>query len=175
MANGNANGNGSGVVVARPLTADLTLARTRGELTGLRAELAQKDQEIEFLLDQVRDRVGPAVSTALTFSTAALAGFMDGFLGEDNKFGPVPITGMVAFTAAIASVAIEDPDAAEATAALARGMGAPFIYEWVKKATEQHFQEQENVKRQKKPLPQKEENKKQEPAKEPEPVPGQKP
>jgi hypothetical protein len=90
-----------------------------------------------------RDRVGPALSTGLTFGSAALAGFIDGFLGEKNLVGPVPINSVLALACAVSSVVIEDPNAAEATATIARGMGSPTIYELTRNAAAKHFRPSE--------------------------------
>jgi hypothetical protein len=121
----------------------LALARTNTQLRDARAESKAKDNEIEALLEHMhahtRDRVGPALSTGLTFGGAALAGFIDGFLGEKNLVGPIPINSVLALACAVSSVVIEDPNAAEATAAIARGMGSPTVYELTRNATAKHF------------------------------------
>jgi hypothetical protein len=121
----------------------LALARTNNQLREVRADLKAKEDEIEALVEHVqthtRDRVGPAVSTGLTFLGAATAGFIDGFLGEKNLVGPIPINSVLAAGAAIFSITIDDPNAAEATAAIARGMGSPTVYELTKNAAAKHF------------------------------------
>lgn len=121
----------------------LALARTNTQLREARADSKAKENEIEALLEHMqahtRDRVGPALSTCLTFSGAALAGFIDGFLGEKNLVGPVPINSVLALACAVSSVVIEDPNAAEATAAIARGMGSPTVYALTKNAAAKHF------------------------------------
>jgi len=93
-------------------------------------------QELELLRDDVRSLIKNiptvmtrAASTGVTFAAAALAGAVDGGLGENNKLGPGRINVWVAGGAALASIAMDgNPDAEEAAAAIARGFGSAMVY-----------------------------------------------
>ena len=118
---------------------DLALARQKGQVAELRAELDARDEEIGTLLQHVRDRVVPAMSTAISYAAAGAAGALDGYLGEENKIGPVSINAAASIGFAIASVSLPDPNLAEACAAAARGIGSPLMYEFAKNQVQNHF------------------------------------
>ena len=119
---------------------DLALVRTRGQLDKAHSVIAEKDGTIEFLLTQMAHKVGPTISTGVTMFASGAAGFIDGFLGEENKVGPVPINLVLGAGTAIGGFLAEDADLSELLAALARGFAGPAVYQAVQTATSNHFQ-----------------------------------
>lgn len=127
--------------VVSPGRQDLALVRTRSALDNAHGEIAKHQDTINFLLGQVHDKVGPTISTGITLASSAAAGFLDGFLGpNNNKIGPVPITLVAGISSAVAAFWTEDPNTAEAFAAVSRGFAAPSVYTLTERATARHFQ-----------------------------------
>jgi type IV secretory pathway protease TraF len=88
--------------------------------------------DLGFLAKHVPARVGSLLSTGITVSSAAVAGAIDGYLGEKSNIGPVGLTTFAAIGLAAAAVVVNHPDWREAAAAGARGFAGPVIYELTK-------------------------------------------
>lgn len=92
--------------------------------------------DLSFLAGIVPERCGPTVSSGITAAFAGLAGALDGGLGENNKIGPITINTAVAIGAAAAALAAPTANWREFGAAVARGVGAPLIYNWARGGTQ---------------------------------------
>lgn len=106
----------------------------------MRGELREKNEALSDLLENhVADVVGGAASTALTWAGAGVMGAIDGALGANRFLGPVPISAIGAAGLAVTGLFVQEPNAREAINALARGIGAPMVYEMSYRASLKHF------------------------------------
>lgn len=114
------------------------------DLTGVsRADLADLCKEmysdLTFLSKWVSPNVGSAVSTGITAVSSMIAGGIDGYLGEKANIGPIDINMAIALGAAAGSIlSTKDADTRELCAAVARGVGAPILYEFARGKTEKY-------------------------------------
>jgi len=114
----------------------LQLPAGAGVSSGAQLANLKPQQELELLRDDIRHLLANtpkimtrAASTGVTMLSAAVAGGIDGALGEKNNLGPARINVWIAGGAAVASLVMDgSPDAEEGAAAVARGFGAAMVY-----------------------------------------------
>jgi hypothetical protein len=92
--------------------------------------------DLAFLAGVVPANVGSAISSGITAGAALAAGAMDGYFAEKSNIGPVGLSTAVALGMASYAVVTKNPDRREAAAAVARGFGAPILYDLGKRKVE---------------------------------------
>jgi hypothetical protein len=88
--------------------------------------------DMAFLADVVPANVGSLISSTITAAAATAAGAVDGYLGDKANLGPVGLSAAVAVGMAGYAMLTKNPDHREAAAAVARGFGAPVLYQLAK-------------------------------------------
>lgn len=121
---------GGGGLGAPPINLDALDARELRDLAkGMFSDLS-------FLAGAVPSRLTSVLSSGVTAGSAMLAGAVDGYLGDKANIGPVGMSAAVAVGMAAFAMVTKDPDYREGAAAIARGFGAPVLYEYSKKRVE---------------------------------------
>jgi hypothetical protein len=104
----------------------------------LRALCKGMFQDLSFLAGVVPANVGSMISSSITAGAALTAGAIDGYLAEKSNIGPVGLSTAIAAGMAGYAMMTKDPDRREAAAAVARGFGAPILYELSKRKFESY-------------------------------------
>jgi hypothetical protein len=92
--------------------------------------------DLSFLAGAVPSRLTSVLSSGVTAGSAMVAGAIDGYLGDKANIGPVGMSAAIAIGMAGFAMVTKDPDYREGAAAVARGFGAPVLYEYSKKQVE---------------------------------------